>query len=78
VRPIFRAMNVPERIEFIDMPEQLREKYQYCTCATMDRLRANGYETPITPLDEAVEDYVRNYLIPGRRLDPAHAPAGVK
>jgi ADP-L-glycero-D-manno-heptose 6-epimerase len=78
IRPIFRGMNVPERIEFIDMPEQLRDKYQYCTCATIDRLRASGYDAPITPLAEAVDDYVRNYLIPDRRLDPAYAPAGVK
>jgi ADP-L-glycero-D-manno-heptose 6-epimerase len=78
VRPIFRAMNVPERIDFIDMPVQLRNKYQYCTCAAMERLRATGYDAPITPLADAVDDYVRNYLIPDRRLDPAHAPAGVK
>ncbi len=78
VRPIFRAMDVPERIEFIDMPPQLRDKYQYCTCATIDRLRAAGYDAPVTPLADAVDDYVRNYLIPDRRLDPAHAPAGVK
>lgn len=71
VRPIFRAMEAPERIEFIDMPLNLREKYQYCTCATIDRLRASGYDAPITPLADAVDDYVRNYLIPGRLLDPA-------
>ena len=76
VRPIFRAMEVPERIEFIDMPLNLREKYQYCTCANTNRLRASGYDAPITPLAEAVDDYVRNYLIPDRRLDPAsQAPA---
>jgi ADP-L-glycero-D-manno-heptose 6-epimerase len=78
VRPIFRAMNVPERIEFIEMPATLRDKYQYCTRATIDRLRATGYTAPVTPLAEAVDDYVRNYLIPDRRLDPAYAPAGVK
>jgi len=78
VRPIFRAMDVPERIEFIDMPHALRDKYQYCTCATIDRLRASGYDAPVTPLADAVDDYVRNYLIPDRRLDPAYAPAGVK
>jgi ADP-L-glycero-D-manno-heptose 6-epimerase len=78
VRPIFRAMDVPERIEFIDMPQTLRDKYQYCTCATIDRLRASGYDAPVTPLSDAVDDYVRNYLIPGRRLDPAQTPAGVK
>jgi ADP-L-glycero-D-manno-heptose 6-epimerase len=71
VRPIFRAMEVPEHIEFIDMPVSLRDKYQYCTCATIDRLRATGYSTPITPLANAVDDYVRNYLIPDRRLDPS-------
>ena len=75
VRPIFRAMEVPERIEFIDMPPTLRDKYQYCTCAAIDRLRATGYTARITPLDDAVNDYVRNYLIPGLRLDPAKASA---
>ncbi len=79
VRPIFRAMDVPERIEFIDMPLTLRDKYQYHTCANIERLRASGYDRPVTPLPEAVDDYVRSYLIPGRRLDPqAAAPAGVK
>lgn len=78
VRPIFRAMNAPERIEFIDMPQTLRDKYQYCTRATIDRLRATGYDAPVTPLPDAVDDYVRNYLIPDRRLDPAQAPAGVQ
>ena len=78
VRPIFRAMDVPERIEFIDMPLTLRDKYQYHTCANVDRLRATGYDRPVTPLADAVDDYVRNYLIPGRRLDPlAETPAGV-
>ncbi|MGZ3498610.1 MAG: ADP-glyceromanno-heptose 6-epimerase [Vulcanimicrobiaceae bacterium] len=75
VRPIFRAMNVPEHIEFIPMPEQLREKYQYLTCARTERLRASGYDRPVTPLADAVDDYVRNYLTPDSRLDPAQAPA---
>ncbi len=73
VQPIFRAMNVPERIEFIDMPPTLRDKYQYCTCAAMERLRATGYDEPVTPLADAVDDYVRNYLMPGLRLDPGPA-----
>lgn len=78
VRPIFRAMDLPERIEFIDMPPGLRDKYQYCTCASVDRLRATGYDVPVTPLADAVDDYVRKYLIPDRRLDPAQTHAGVK
>lgn len=75
VRPIFHAIGAQERIEFIDMPVGLRDKYQYCTRATIDRLRSIGYDAPVTPLAEAVDDYVRNYLVPDRRLDPATLPA---
>jgi ADP-L-glycero-D-manno-heptose 6-epimerase len=71
VRPIFAALKVPERIEYIEMPETLRGKYQYSTLATIDRLRASGYDRPIAPLAETVRDYVANYLIPDRRLDPS-------
>ncbi len=79
VRPIFRAMEVPERIEFVDMPAALRNKYQYHTCAAIQRLRASGYASAITPLADAVDDYVRGYLRVGARLDPAQArmPAAV-
>lgn len=73
VRPIFKSLRVPERIEFIEMPAGLRDKYQYCTCATIDRLRTAGYDRPVTPLDHAVDDYVSNYLLPGQRLDPSQA-----
>ena len=74
VRPIFAALEVPERIEFIPMPEHLRAKYQYYTCARVDRLRASGYNAEIPPLADAVGDYVRNYLVPGRVLEPTDAP----
>ncbi len=73
VRPIFRALNVPESIEFIDMPDQLRNKYQYSTSADMEKFRTTGYEAEMTPLAVAVTDYVSNYLVPGRALDPADA-----
>jgi ADP-L-glycero-D-manno-heptose 6-epimerase len=49
----------------------LREKYQYRTEATIDRLRASGYAAPITSLEDAVGDYVRNYLVPGLPLGSA-------
>ena len=74
VRPIFRALEVPERIEFIEMPEHLRNKYQYSTCARMTKLRATGYAVAATPLADAVTDYTLNYLVPQRCLDPADAP----
>lgn len=70
VRPIFPAMNVPENITFVDMPDHLKGKYQYSTCATIDKLRASGYTADITPLSDAVRDYVTNYLIPEYHLEP--------
>ena len=65
---IFRALDLPKNVEFIEMPENLRDKYQYRTEADLTRIRDAGYTAEITPLDEAVTDYVRNYLIPGKRL----------
>jgi ADP-L-glycero-D-manno-heptose 6-epimerase len=57
-RATFAAMGVPERIEFIPIPEVLRERYQYFTEAKMDRLRAEGYSKPFTPLEDGVRAYV--------------------
>jgi ADP-L-glycero-D-manno-heptose 6-epimerase len=74
VKPIFTALELPERIEFIEMPQQLRGKYQYYTCAKMQRLRATGYDRPITPLADAVTDYVTNYLVSQRPLELSDAP----
>jgi len=50
------------------MPEILRDRYQYHTQADLDRIRDAGYSTPVTALDDAVRDYVRNYLIPRKHL----------
>jgi ADP-L-glycero-D-manno-heptose 6-epimerase len=68
VRPIFEALQVPERIDFVDMPEVLRGTYQYHTQADISRLRASGYSAPMTPLAVAVTEYVRGYLVAGRYL----------
>lgn len=65
---IFDALGRDRDIEFIDMPEYLREKYQYFTCANTSKLRAAGFENKPTPLHDAVSDYVRHYLIPDKRL----------
>jgi ADP-L-glycero-D-manno-heptose 6-epimerase len=67
-RAIFAALDREPNIEFIPMPEQLRGKYQYRTCATIDKLRQAGYTAPITPLADSVADYIRNYLNHDRRL----------
>jgi ADP-L-glycero-D-manno-heptose 6-epimerase len=65
---IFAALGCAPRIEYIPMPEVLRAKYQYFTEADIAKLRGSGYARPVTSLAEAVGDYVKNYLVPGRQL----------
>jgi ADP-L-glycero-D-manno-heptose 6-epimerase len=65
---IFKSVDRPKNVEFIDMPENLRDRYQYHTQADLTRIRDAGYHAETTPLDAAVEDYVKNYLIPGKYL----------
>lgn len=62
----FAAMGKPENIEYIPMPMHLREKYQYFTQATMDKLRSVGYTDDFYSLEDGARDYVQNYLIPGK------------
>jgi ADP-L-glycero-D-manno-heptose 6-epimerase len=77
---VFAALDRPPQIEFVDLPEALRDRYQYSTQASIARLRASGYRADIAPLGEAIADYVRGYLAHARRLgDEAAAvptPAG--
>ena len=68
VTAVFTALGRPTEIEFIDMPVELRAKYQYSTEASIDRLREAGYERPIRPLTDSVRDYVTRYLVPDRHL----------
>ena len=63
----YRACGQEARIDYIDMPETLRAKYQYFTEAKMDRLRAAGYERPFTAVEDGVADYVSHYLAQGER-----------
>ena len=65
---IFNALGKPTAIDYVDMPEAIREKYQYYTCADISKIRKAGYAKPITPLGDAVADYVKNYLIKEKRL----------
>ncbi len=65
---VFGALKQTPNISFVDMPETLRGKYQYFTQADIAKLRNSGYASPITPLRDAVEDYVTNYLVPDTRL----------
>ena len=61
-RAVFAAMRRDPQIEFIDMPEEMRGAYQYYTVADIHRLREAGYDRAITPLRDAVADYVTRYL----------------
>ncbi|MCE1201470.1 MAG: ADP-glyceromanno-heptose 6-epimerase [Bacteroidia bacterium] len=62
----FTAMGKQPKIEFVDTPEDIRDKYQYFTEADMTKIRAAGYSEPFTELEKGIEDYVRNYLLEGR------------
>ena len=57
------SMGKAPHITYIDMPEDLRGKYQYFTQAKMTKLRKAGYTTPMTMLEDGVKDYVQNYLM---------------
>ncbi|MGO9361769.1 MAG: ADP-glyceromanno-heptose 6-epimerase [Xanthobacteraceae bacterium] len=58
----YAALGARPNIEYIDMPEQIRGSYQYFTEASVDRLRAAGYNGGFTPLEDAVGAYVRGFL----------------
>jgi len=62
-KAIFSAINKPANIHYIDMPEDLLNKYQYFTEANIGRLRAAGYNEPFTSLQDGIKDYVQNYLM---------------
>ena len=62
VKATFSALDMPDKIEYIDMPEDIREKYQYFTEADMHKLQGAGYEKNFYSLEEGIDDYVRKYL----------------
>ncbi|MGE4564055.1 MAG: ADP-glyceromanno-heptose 6-epimerase [Victivallaceae bacterium] len=64
----FAALGKEPRIEYIEMPESLRDRYQYYTKAEMGKFNALGYGKTATPLADAVTDYIVNYLVPDRHL----------
>ncbi len=68
VKPIFKAMDKKVNIEYVEMPEYLKGKYQYFTEADLSKLRAAGYDKQMTGVEEGVFDYVKNYLIPEKNL----------
>jgi ADP-L-glycero-D-manno-heptose 6-epimerase len=65
---IFAALDKKNNIEFFDMPEEIKDKYQYYTCAEMKKFLSTGYKKQFTPLKDAVKDYVLNHLIKSKHL----------
>lgn len=61
-RAVFSSLKMDLNIEYIDMPEEIKDKYQYFTKAEMKKIKDAGYEKPLTSLEEAVKDYILNYL----------------
>lgn len=55
---VFKAMGKEVNIEYIDMPEHLKGKYQYYTCAEIDKIRNAGYKEEVTSLNDAIADYI--------------------
>ena len=65
VKATFSALDLQPKIEFIDMPEDIRDKYQYFTEADMTKLKVSGYQEAFYSLENGIDDYVRNYLSQG-------------
>ena len=63
VSATFNAMNLEPKIEYFDMPPELRDRYQYFTEAKMDKLRKAGFSKDFHSLEEGIKDYVQNYLM---------------
>lgn len=62
-RATFKALGLPEKIEFIEMPENLKNQYQYFTEASMDKWLAQDLTTPKYSLEQGVQDYVQGFLV---------------
>jgi ADP-L-glycero-D-manno-heptose 6-epimerase len=68
VRAVFAAMDKKPNIKYIDMPESIRNQYQYFTEAQVSKLKQAGCTRETTPLEDAIKDYVQNYLVPNEYL----------
>ncbi len=67
---IFSALGKEPNIEFIDMPDSIKNQYQYFTQANISKIRNAGYDSKIMELKDSVRDYVLNYLVPDKYLVP--------
>jgi ADP-L-glycero-D-manno-heptose 6-epimerase len=67
-KSIFVAMNKQLNIEYIDMPPEIRNQYQYHTCSDTEKIKNTGYSQTAMSLEEGIDDYVTQYLISGKHL----------
>ena len=65
-RAVIAALDTQVSIEYIDMPHDLIGKYQNYTCAEMNKSKIDHLQMPEFSLEEAVKDYIRNYILPGK------------
>ena len=65
---IFKALNMEPRIDYVEMPENIKNQYQYFSYADISRLRTAGYEKEVMSLEDSVSDYIVNYLSKDRYL----------
>jgi ADP-L-glycero-D-manno-heptose 6-epimerase len=62
ISALFRALGLEPKIEYVDMPENIRGQYQYFTEAKVDHLLNAGYNAGFTSLEDGVKRYVTQYL----------------
>ncbi|MEO5999041.1 MAG: ADP-glyceromanno-heptose 6-epimerase [Chitinophagaceae bacterium] len=64
VKASYASLDLEPDIEYVDMPEDIRDKYQYFTEAKMEKLRNAGYHNEFFTLEKGIDDYVKNFLVP--------------
>jgi ADP-L-glycero-D-manno-heptose 6-epimerase len=62
-RGVFSALNKTPSIKWLEMPDSIKNQYQYFTEANMDQWKSSGMSDPKWPLEKAIKDYVQNYLL---------------
>ncbi len=68
VAAVFKALNQKTSIEYVEMPESMRDSYQYYTKSDMSKLQATNFHDAPLSLEDAIQDYVLNYLLPNDHL----------
>ena len=65
---VFKALGKEPHVEWIDIPDNIKDQYQYYSRANISKLKVSGYENAIMKLEDSIGDYVKNYLVEGSYL----------